>query len=251
MRRIAAAASAASLVLAAGCSTQSKNIQAEYVSPVQYQSYSCDQLTQEAERVSSRARSLSKDQDEEATGDAVALGVGLVLFWPALFFMMGDDHEHEIARLKGEHVALQQAAVQKNCADLAAAMSGATAAVPTQTAGVQANATAQPTPTEVVAASPTSPYLSPEQIEFDAWYRGHESDFAFALTEGLREKSVNNIGNGQVTKVAETRVKSRSETGYIVSVTYTQETNLGDRNTYTRDVLVTFFDGRMERVAVL
>ncbi|HIF25512.1 MAG TPA: hypothetical protein EYQ41_05000 [Micavibrio sp.] len=43
------------------------------------------------------------------------LGVCLVLFWPALFFMMGDDQEEELASLKGQYDALEQAAIQKDC----------------------------------------------------------------------------------------------------------------------------------------
>ena len=53
-------------------------------------------------------------QDSEATGDAVALGVGLI-FWPSLFFLAGSDREEELSRLKGESEGIEQAAIQKNC----------------------------------------------------------------------------------------------------------------------------------------
>jgi len=43
------------------------------------------------------------------------MGVGLVLFWPALFFLAGSDKKDELARLKGEYDALEQAAIQKDC----------------------------------------------------------------------------------------------------------------------------------------
>lgn len=66
-------------------------------------------------RVSRKVQEVSGHQDKEASGDAVALGVGLVLFWPALFFMIGDDKKDELGRLKGEYEALEQAAIQKNC----------------------------------------------------------------------------------------------------------------------------------------
>jgi hypothetical protein len=45
----------------------------------------------------------------------VALGVDLVLFWPALFFMPGKDNEEELGRLKGEYEALKSAAIEKGC----------------------------------------------------------------------------------------------------------------------------------------
>lgn len=42
--------------------------------------------------------------------------VGLILFWPALFFIDGDTPQaQEYARLKAEFDALEQAAIQKEC----------------------------------------------------------------------------------------------------------------------------------------
>ena len=58
-------------------------------SPIQYQSYSCAQLREEAARVSARAAEASGAQNQKANNDAIATGVGAVLFWPALFFIKG------------------------------------------------------------------------------------------------------------------------------------------------------------------
>jgi hypothetical protein len=69
----------------------------------------------EMQRVGRRVNEVAGVQDSEATKDSVAMGVGLVLFWPALFFMIGKDQEQELSRLKGEFEALEQAAIQKNC----------------------------------------------------------------------------------------------------------------------------------------
>lgn len=69
----------------------------------------------EMQRVSRHVNEVTGIQQSEASGDAVALGVGLVLFWPALFFMIGDDKEEELARLKGEYEALETAAIEKEC----------------------------------------------------------------------------------------------------------------------------------------
>ena len=42
--------------------------------------------------------------------------VSLVLFWPAVFMIKGDDENGpEIARLKGEMDAIEQANIQKKC----------------------------------------------------------------------------------------------------------------------------------------
>jgi hypothetical protein len=109
------AAFAASLPIAA-CASKSENIAAAYVSPVQYASYSCPQLREEASRVSTRAVQAAGAQDSKATGDAVATTVGVVVFWPALFFIKGDGATSaEVANLKGQMEAIEQASIQKRC----------------------------------------------------------------------------------------------------------------------------------------
>jgi hypothetical protein len=100
----------------AGCATRAENISAAYVSPIQYQNYTCAQLQEEAARVSARAAIANGAQDQKATGDAVATGVGVVLFWPALFFIKGDAASaQEVAQLKGDMDAIEQANIQKKC----------------------------------------------------------------------------------------------------------------------------------------
>jgi hypothetical protein len=102
--------------LLAGCASSSKDIAAAYVSPLSYESYSCPQLREEATRVSARAIQVSGAQDGKATGDAVATGVGVVLFWPALFLVKGDGTTAaEVARLKGEMEAIEQTSIRKRC----------------------------------------------------------------------------------------------------------------------------------------
>ena len=100
----------------AGCASRASDIGASYVSPLTYQSLTCPQLQEEAARVSSRAAIAVGAQNERATRDAVATGVSIVLFWPALFFVRGDGPQAaELARLKGEMDAIEQASIAKNC----------------------------------------------------------------------------------------------------------------------------------------
>lgn len=101
-----------------GCASQPESIQAQYVSPLTYQSFSCEQLRYEMMAVHRRVQEVSGAQKSQADGDAVALGVGMVLFWPALFFMIGKDKSEELARLKGEYDALEKAANRANCHSL-------------------------------------------------------------------------------------------------------------------------------------
>lgn len=114
MKTIAVIASVA-LVLS-GCATNPKDISPNYVSPVLYQNLSCDQLSMEAQRVANAASAATGAQSKQASSDAVATGVSLVLFWPALFFIGGDKHNAaQVAQLKGEMQAIEQANIQKNC----------------------------------------------------------------------------------------------------------------------------------------
>ena len=104
-----------SILVLAGCSPSPKRISSSYISPVQYNSYSCEQLEQELARINARAAEVAGVQREAATQDAVALGAGLFLFWPALFFMLGGDKAEEFSRLKGQIEAVEQSAIEKGC----------------------------------------------------------------------------------------------------------------------------------------
>jgi len=125
MKKLMIAASCAALMLG-GCATKAANVTAQYVSPVQFSNLNCDQVREELVRISRRVREVSGQQDRKANNDALATGVGIVLFWPALFFLMTDDHATELGRLKGEYEALELVAKEKQC-PVAAEMSAARA----------------------------------------------------------------------------------------------------------------------------
>lgn len=104
------------ILLLGACAQNSNEVSASYVSPITYQSFSCSQLSQEAQRVSQRVQASVVTQDQKAGQDAAATAVSLILFWPAAFFINGDDENSaELARLKGEMEAIEQANIQKNC----------------------------------------------------------------------------------------------------------------------------------------
>jgi len=114
IRNIAALAVVAAFV--SGCATNPKDIAPAYVSPILYQNLSCEQLAQEAARVSQAAAVATGAQQSQASKDAVMTTVGVVLFWPSLFFIGGDKgNAAEVARLKGEMQAIEQANISKNC----------------------------------------------------------------------------------------------------------------------------------------
>lgn len=113
MKKIILAAMIPAIISA--CATAPDKISASYVSPLQYQNLDCDQVREEMIRVSAHVKEVAGVQKHKHDSDEVAMGVGLVLFWPALFFLAGGDKKEELARLKGEYDALDQAAIAKKC----------------------------------------------------------------------------------------------------------------------------------------
>lgn len=71
----------------------------------------------EMEHVSQRTVTLYQSLKRTADNDAAQMGIGLVLFWPALFFLEGGDgpEAQEYSTLKGEFEALRTVSVQKGC----------------------------------------------------------------------------------------------------------------------------------------
>lgn len=100
----------------ASCASKADKISAAYVSPTLYSNLSCAQLREEARTVSSRAAAAAGVQDQKARADAAITTVGIVLFWPALFFNNGDGATAaEVARLKGEMQAVEDASRRNGC----------------------------------------------------------------------------------------------------------------------------------------
>ena len=114
MMRQAFVLSVASLYLMS-CASEPEHIEAQQVSTLPYQSLDCDQLAGEFTRINDRVAEVAEDQQDAATRDAAVTGVGLILFWPALFALAAGDHSDELGRLKGEAIALETVAVEKEC----------------------------------------------------------------------------------------------------------------------------------------
>ena len=166
----------------AGCATKSDNIKADYVSPLAYQSYDCDQVGQEMLRVDRRVSEIAAQQDSTATKDKVVIGASLV-FWPALFLMAaGEDHKKEIARLKGESDALEKVAITNHC----------TGAIAQRDAAVE------------------------------AWGKGHQekNETDDALVEAKYQECISDFGkSGCNRRVIENNVKKEKEKNVAANVT--------------------------------
>jgi len=111
----------AACIALSGCATASKDIASLYVSPLQYQAYDCDQLSSETQRIQTRVVQLGGRLDTAASNDKAIAGVGVLLFWPALFALGGTkQQEADYARLRGEYDAVQQSAILKKCSGIVA-----------------------------------------------------------------------------------------------------------------------------------
>jgi hypothetical protein len=105
-----------STALVAACAKSSSEITPQYVSPMEYNGYTCSQIGEEMGVISRHVAELGGQVDKTATNDKIQMGVGIVLLWPTLFFLDGDTSQAaEYARLRGEFDALEQAGIRKNC----------------------------------------------------------------------------------------------------------------------------------------
>ncbi len=103
-------------LLLADCASKSSEVTANYVSPIMYQSYDCQQLGMEAQSLSAKAAELSGAQDQKRTNDQIATGAAIIIFFPAAFFVGGDGQvAAQLAQMKGQMNAVEQASIQKRC----------------------------------------------------------------------------------------------------------------------------------------
>lgn len=107
---------AISCLILTGCAKSTADLSTTYVSPMQYQGYSCEQVSMELARVAARVGELGGKINDSASNDAAITAVGIILFWPILFALGGTkQQEAEYSRLRGEYDALNQIAIQKKC----------------------------------------------------------------------------------------------------------------------------------------
>lgn len=108
--------SLAGLLFLVSCASHPDKIEGKYISPVIYQSWTCDQLTEERMRLSREVSRVTGLQRENANADAAMMTAGIVLLWPVLFGLAATtDRKDDVARLKGEYEAVDQAAKVKQC----------------------------------------------------------------------------------------------------------------------------------------
>ena len=103
-------------VFVTGCASPAKDIRTQYVSPLVYENYDCQQIGAELSRLTRRVSETGARVDDRASGDSGTMAIGLILFWPSLFFLDNDGPEaQEYGRLKGEYETLEVVSIQKKC----------------------------------------------------------------------------------------------------------------------------------------
>ena len=99
------------------CASAPEDLGTAFVSPAQYINYDCDQIAASLTSKNKRLNKLYISLKNESTADNWQMGIGMLVAWPALFFVEGGDgaEAEEYRQLKGETEALQEASIQKKC----------------------------------------------------------------------------------------------------------------------------------------
>lgn len=97
--------------LLAGCAQSPASIEAAYVSPVTYSSWSCRQITEEQARLSGALAVASQQQERARSNDTAAV----IFFGLPLASMSGANVAPQIARDKDEQEAARLAGISQDC----------------------------------------------------------------------------------------------------------------------------------------
>jgi len=163
----------------AACASGPDSIDAKYVSPSTYQAWSCPQLYEEKTRLTREVERVSGLQRENANADAALMGVGLIIFWPALFGLAATkDRKEELGRIKGEYEAVDNNIRAKQC----------TAPPP---GGVSTSAA---TGTTAAAAAPITNY--------DGKYEGKGKTDSYCQTPSLSVSVAGSVVSGTLSEVS-------------------------------------------------
>ncbi|MFT8898382.1 MAG: hypothetical protein ABF968_15700, partial [Acetobacter sp.] len=98
-------------VALAACAASPESIQPAYVSSMMYEPYSCSQLYQEEARLQAALASVSKQQHDARSGDAW----GVALLGLPVSSFSGKNVASQVAEVKGNMNAVQEAEIHKNC----------------------------------------------------------------------------------------------------------------------------------------
>jgi hypothetical protein len=104
------------ILILSGCATAPDSIAPAYVSQERYKALDCEQLTEERKRVEASLTDARIVQAGAASNDVAAVAVAIALFPVAIVGLGGDTAiAGDIARLRGEHIAISEAMKARGC----------------------------------------------------------------------------------------------------------------------------------------
>ncbi|MDE8349935.1 MAG: hypothetical protein POG74_10710 [Acidocella sp.] len=95
-----------------GCAQSPETIQPAYVSPVTYQNWSCEQLSQEEINLANAYATAAAEQSQARTADTW----GVILIGVPTASLSGENIAPQVANIKGQQQAVRQSEISKNCA---------------------------------------------------------------------------------------------------------------------------------------
>ena len=98
-------------LLLTGCAASPSKIKPSYISQMPYKALSCEELAAERERVADALWKACKTQRGARTADTI----GVVLLTFPIGSVCGANVAADIRRLKGEMIALEAVAKEKDC----------------------------------------------------------------------------------------------------------------------------------------
>ena len=105
---------AAALTLSA-CAPAPGDITAAYVSPTAFAGRTCTDLNRDATTLNARLAAATGQQQTAADSDAAMMGIGMLIFWPALLAVGHNDQSPAIAQMRGEAEAIRAMADARGC----------------------------------------------------------------------------------------------------------------------------------------
>jgi len=99
------------LVTLSACAKSPESIQAAYVSPVQYDAWTCSQLGEEASRVNDALTTASSQQRTARRNDTM----GVIFLGLPVSSLSGGNVTEQVASLKGHRDVIAKAATRKDC----------------------------------------------------------------------------------------------------------------------------------------
>lgn len=98
------------------CATDPNSIKAARVDVAPYLAMTCQQLFEEHDRIGRSLLDATDVQLGQAQHDSVAVGAAFLVFTPLVAAVRGDGAmAAEVARLKGERAAIEQAIASTGC----------------------------------------------------------------------------------------------------------------------------------------